>query len=1683
MSMSFSSPKLVKTFALFLLILGVTCFAIQLGVAKLLISQVEAQSAPANFTLNTSTGQSNGDPGSLTFVSGGNAWSNGGVVVLNATLPSKLSLQTYSVNGKGKFTIYRATKDDLLNYLLYKKVTNDTWGTALQRMYILNRSGLTVERSFEQDIFTSTNQTGQVSLDLGLQGTGVWFIEGQVAGKNVESMIVRSNLAAIIHKGDNQNIFWVQDTGYASVQDATLDLLNLERSVTSLRQLTTSAEGLATDTVNGGLDLAIASKGDDFTILPVNLENVNYMSGSTSNYGFGRRQTSNKTYLFTDRYLYKPGDTVYFKAVVRTDDDANYTIEPRNVQVTIGDYDKPFFEKTLAVSNLGTVDAAVVLPEDLQPGYFSINIKEGDNYLVSDGFQVAQFRKPDSEINVKSDKLMYLPGEKVTYTFSGSAFLGQPIRNQDVRYKIYQFKASERGSFDQIKFASQLTEYQSDQPALLEGKVTLDDKGTATATIDAKNSTGFRQFWVIHVEYLEASGNATNDAMQVLIQPGDFVIERTDEQQASYIKGKENIIPLQLSKNKAEAVINNIPVKAQLLKSTNSGSYTVEQSDLQATSDASGKFQLKIQPKEKESYKLELDATDKQGNPIKGEEFFYVYDENDVENVAEDIFTVTTDKQLYNVGDTAKFTVTTKPEIKQIFVSLGRAYSRDYRVLSVSNGTATFEAPINEKYQPNVFLETGSFYGNNWRDEQSKVLVNTTDKKISLKITPSQNIYGPAETAQFEILATDGQGRPVQTDLAFWIFDKALLELHGDGDETIYQRFWNERWYSTPTNFSYQGISGSGAEGGGGCFAPETLVTMADDSKKRIDQVNKGDRIKTFSSIDTKQLIDVEVVGTHAVEVDGVLVVNGTLKITPEHKLLVNAQWKTAGEIAVGDVLLTDAGVEQKVSSIEWVKGAMTVHNLEVEKLHTFFAGGVYVHNDKGEVRSVFKDTAYWNPHVTTDSNGRAQLTVQLPDNLTTWVTTAVAANASTQVGDGMSEFTVTKEVVFQPILPAFMRVGDNVRLSALLYNYSTQPKEFAVSASFTAGELENAQRTVTVQPNMFEQFVWPVSIASQHTDAMLKIRAEGTTDKKAIDEVNQALPVYDYGSWQKSYVQREGTITIPLALASGTNTTLANATLSLKATEYPQLQTLADTLLKRAGENNAESAAGGLIAASIFQKHGKELGLTYNQSTLTQMVAAANKSIASDRYSNTGVWYYDNRFDVKKSRFVLEALVTAKNAGLQVDQQVIDQALNHFKNWSPSTDAEKDEQLYVFSLFPDESLPRSLASYTTVSDQADVGKAVIANVRNGVGDTGSMASQLFFNALETETQLSWVEDYNQGDSWQEVAQPTAWSLRAMQSLNYDQTKVKKVLDYLYRNESYSTEIVANQLLATVEYYRTNQQSSANYTYRVYLNEKLLEQGQVTPARQTMPSIELKNEQLQGSSQLKIELEGTGKLFSTLELREFVTDREVAEKSKNIEITRKYLAAKKTDEPTKPGDLVIVQFDVKGLGRGETAIEVEDFLPSGLVAIDQSLDNGNFDQNGENTTSATQQLTDQGIKLNFSRIQSDSGSYSYKARVVAEGIYDAPPATIHLTNEPSILASTKADRVRVDGESTFESYSAGNDAPSETSLARPRVPFPVATAIALTGITVALIGYTKKAQILALIEKLRHASPPPPPAA
>ncbi|MCF6277189.1 MAG: hypothetical protein L3J16_00340, partial [Anaerolineales bacterium] len=89
-------------------------------------------------------------------------------------------------------------------------------------------------------------------------------------------------------------------------------------------------------------------------------------------------------------------------------------------------------------------------------------------------------------------------------------------------------------------------------------------------------------------------------------------------------------------------------------------------------------------------------------------------------------------------------------------------------------------------------------------------------------------------------------------------------------------------------------------------------------------------------------------------------------------------------------------------------------------------------------LREDFPDTAYWNASIVTDSNGMAQVSLTLPDNLTTWQVAVRGLTADTRVGSAQVQVVSTKDVLIRPVTPRFMVVGDHVEMAAIVHNNTT---------------------------------------------------------------------------------------------------------------------------------------------------------------------------------------------------------------------------------------------------------------------------------------------------------------------------------------------------------------------------------------------------------------------------------------------------------------------------------------------------------------------------------------------------------------------------------------------------------------------------------------------------------------------
>ncbi len=156
-----------------------------------------------------------------------------------------------------------------------------------------------------------------------------------------------------------------------------------------------------------------------------------------------------------------------------------------------------------------------------------------------------------------------------------------------------------------------------------------------------------------------------------------------------------------------------------------------------------------------------------------------------------------------------------------------------------------------------------------------------------------------------------------------------------------------------PHTFLAHGVAVHNKGGGGGCFPGETLIDMADGSRKPIHDIQPGDHVAAFD--EQGQRANAMVQHVYMLKAPAIieLLINGsTVRATAEHPFYVGGnEFRAIGALRVGDRVFTvvDAALhEQRVESIHRIAIPMTVFNLETDGPHTFVAGGFAVHNKGG---------------------------------------------------------------------------------------------------------------------------------------------------------------------------------------------------------------------------------------------------------------------------------------------------------------------------------------------------------------------------------------------------------------------------------------------------------------------------------------------------------------------------------------------------------------------------------------------------------------------------------------------------------------------------------------------------------------------------------------------------------------
>lgn len=1613
---------------------------------------------------------------------------------------------------KVEYSLYKLEKDDLLE--LYKRRYGNSgcpdyqcsnWQNyktdGLQKVRVWTE---TFDADFNTPVHVVTKVTKQ---DGGLLSSGFYFLDAKIPqGAHDNMVMIVSKTTMTIKMSKDQIFAWaVEQKSTDTVAGMAMELTDDKGN--KLTSGSTNSDGVFMKSVNLRDKynlLLFGEKGDDVVVAATSWNQGigQYDFGLPSYYSsnqydaYGEKQTY-KQYITIDRPVYRPGQTVYFKGLVRKDNDAAYeSVTPgEKVSVTVREEQgREIYSKDLVLDTFGSYSDKLVLSPDGSLGFYTVTARFGSN-TYSQQFQVEEYRKPEYAVAIIPNKPAYTQGETASVVLKASYYFGAPVVNAPVNWSVqssaYNFRWDKDTNFefgDPDAYWSWAWGYpqsgNNNNGTLTEGSGRTNGKGELTFSIplDIREKQTGQQMTVEGIVNDLSNQSIAGSDIFTVNKGGLYVgLKPSSYSNTAGEKAQVEIVVLDLKQN----TVVNTPVDLNFYKRTwetvreqnpddgvfyyTSKSIDTLVESTSVTTDSLGRAIGSFTPKEGGTYKVIGKVVDKDGNTNTSGTYLWVSGFGfEAPRQNHDRIVLVTDKKEYFVDDTISLFVATPfaSSAAKTLITAERANVVDYKIVTTSQDKNNFPLKAISRYAPNVFLSAVLVKGGDGVKNPAEFKigyaeVKVTDKahKIEVGIKTDKKRYRPRETMKATIETNDLAGRPLSAQLAFGVIDQAVFDLGGNVSiPEIYQTFYQPRNLGVNTSalltISLDRINaninlGSKGGSGGGCFTGDTLILMRGGVYKKIKDVKKGDVILTKKTDTSAVLVEARVIGTEKKTVDDYLILNGTLRVTKVHRLFVNNSWVTAQHIEVGDILLDRNSHPVRVFSKETMYGKTEVYNLEVETYRTFIAGDVYVHNEKGlndTSRYDFPDTAYWNPSLTTGNDGKLQLSIPLPDSLTTWRLSAVANTAKEAFGSAVNSIIVTRDVLIRPLLPRFLAIGDQPILGGIIVNTTDTDETFKVKITATNIVISDPlTKEVSVPAGQQVKVLWHAT-AGNAKEGKITLSVSGE-DGVTRDQVAQVLPIKSYstpetvatsGQAKDSVAEK---IFLPKTVSSSQGS--AEFTLSpvLGSAAFTSMSYLADYPYY-CGEQVVSKFLPAISIHELFSNAEITESGPISLKKLDASVDDGLQRLNNSQHADGGWgWWVEGQSDPFITAYSYLSLLEAKDNGFTVDKRMLSRANTYLRsNLSSGKYVSLNTEAFIIYVLRDDG--NDLSSYASnlytrrfeLSIQARAYLTIAMRKFPGMGSEAmSLYHELISLAKKTATTTHWEESGRDYQFMTSNATTTATVLEALTEIEKSSSLIPEVIRYLitarHNNQWSSTLDTAMVLRAiTLTMLRSNDETVSE-TYKLLLNNRELAKGELTKEdlfNLIVKTIPVSDLQIGKENQVAISKSGTGNLYYNINLRYFLPFTEVKPLDQGMVIIReivdgegRLLTQNAIDENTEVWErLTVVAPEERHF------VVIEDILPAGLESVNESLSNvAALNNSAPKLQKGTQDMyfTHKEYHDDRTTIFADylpAGVYevSYRIRATTPGKYHRPPAQAYQMYIPDVSGHSSGGWFSVNAE-------------------------------------------------------------------
>ncbi|MET0283789.1 MAG: alpha-2-macroglobulin family protein [Polyangiales bacterium] len=542
-----------------------------------------------------------------------------------------------------------------------------------------------------------------------------------------------------------------------------------------------------------------------------------------------------RAHLFTERGIYRPGDTVQLKGILR-DADA-HGLRPSAGEITLHVVDAADAEVetvTLPLSAYGSFARAIRVPGSVELGPLSMKVAYGEQ-TFSEWVEIAEYRPAELEAKLTASRELALKGEEVQAKLGASYLFGAPAGGAHVYWSArYLSRAFSAPGFEGFTFHDRDREVGSSVAGSGEGE--LDARGELTLTTkltdvppDGPSSLEFESS--INVDSTQLSARTQVDVLPasvvVGVRPGSSVLEHDKPFEAELIALDPDGKP-------------RAGVALEATFSRRSWSYEQGQLTPHDTRASSCKLKSADKPvrcalatKEPGLYVVRARGKDSAGRVSSAGEYVYVWGEGPTSWGEQDerVITLHSDRPTYKLGETAKILVPSPFQRAEALVTVEReGVMSSERVQLGSAGT--IEIAIDQRFVPNAFVSVllvrplgDEKDGLPYRVGTLELSADVSDRKLKIDVQPDAVEKRPGEEVTVTLAVKDAAGKPVQSELTVFAVDEGVLTLTGyhtpDPFAAIYAPHGLSVWTSDARGSLQRLLSAAdenkgGDEGGGG---------------------------------------------------------------------------------------------------------------------------------------------------------------------------------------------------------------------------------------------------------------------------------------------------------------------------------------------------------------------------------------------------------------------------------------------------------------------------------------------------------------------------------------------------------------------------------------------------------------------------------------------------------------------------------------------------------------------------------------------------------------------------------------------------------------------------------------------------------------------------------------------------